>query len=239
MASWQASARRADLRHGSVRAPRRVSGPLRPHPVAPVPSTHGFDRVRSIPDSRVLDKLLRSRAWIWLIGIGLGGIVAMQVSMLKLNAGISRAVEASATLERQNAELEGIVAQLASGQRIRTAARNRGMVLPEAGSIGFLNARSGEFDASRAARRMQPPSSDAMALLANGGRVPGALAPVQPATTTTITTTTTAAAQPTVQAQPAPAAQQQPVAQQTAPPAPTPAADPQAATAGGASPPTG
>src|SRR5918996_930580 len=75
-------------------AARRVSGPLRPVP-AGAPgvrrgSTGVFERIRALPETRVVDGLLRGRAWIWLIGVLLGGIVAMQVSLLKLNAGISR-----------------------------------------------------------------------------------------------------------------------------------------------------
>jgi hypothetical protein len=89
------------------RIPRRVSGPA----VRPVPSPRRpisgatvtlpsvpLRHLRSLPDNRWLDGLLRSRAWIWLLGIGLGGIVFMQVSLLKMNAGISRAVESAATL---------------------------------------------------------------------------------------------------------------------------------------------
>ena len=58
----------------------------------------------------MLDRLLRSRLWIWALGALLGGIVAMQVSLLKLNSGISRAVETTTTLERQNADLEAGIA---------------------------------------------------------------------------------------------------------------------------------
>ena len=245
MASWQATARRSDLRHGSARPAhqRRVSGPLRPAPAGPraVPNPRSFDRVRTLPDHRFLDRLLRSRAWIWLIGIGLGGIVAMQVSMLKLNAGISRAVEASSTLERQNAELEGIVAGLMSGERVRAAAQNRGMVLPAAGSISFLTTRGADVDASRALRRMQPPSSDAIALLRNGGREPGALVqapaiPAAPTTTATATAPVTAAQPGTTVQTAAPAGTQQAPVQQQQQQQTTPTADPQAVTAGGASP---
>ena len=49
----------------------------------------------------------------------------MQVSLLKLNAGIARAVETSATLERQNAELEAPSRGSPAGERIRGAAPAR------------------------------------------------------------------------------------------------------------------
>jgi hypothetical protein len=164
------------------RHPRRVSGPLRPLPsAAPAPrpvrrgSTGVFERIRAMPDHRAVDGLLRSRAWIWLIGILLGGIVAMQVSLLKLNSGISRAVTTVGTLERQNAGLEASIARLSSGERIRTTAIEEGMVTPSAGAVEFLRSRP-QRDGNLAARRMQPPSDAAAAIMANGGLEPGVLA---------------------------------------------------------------
>ena len=116
--------------------PRRVSGPLRPAPAAGAAVRRGttgvFERIRALPETRFVDGLLRGRAWIWLIGLLLGGIVAMQVSLLKLNAGISRAVTTSATLERQNADLEAGIARLSSGDRVRAEALEEGMVSPAA-----------------------------------------------------------------------------------------------------------
>src|SRR3954452_7984044 len=110
--------------------PRRVSGPMRPAPAAAPPLRRGttgvFERLRALPETRVIDGLLRGRAWIWLIGVLLGGIVAMQVSLLKLNAGISRSVETASTLERVNADLETEVARLSSGERIQLAAADEG-----------------------------------------------------------------------------------------------------------------
>jgi len=173
----------------SPRAPRRVSGPVARRPV-PVPggaaalprartgTTGLFARVRALPDHRLVDRLLRSRLWIWALGLLLGGIVTMQVSLLKLNSGISRAVETTTTLERQNAALEASIARLSSPDRIQSGAATLGMVMPPAGDVGYL--RAGPEDAGEAVRKMQPPSEEAAALLANGGIVPGALAPVTP-----------------------------------------------------------
>lgn len=162
---------------------RRVSGPLRPAPAGPAVrrgTTGVFERLRALPETRVIDGLLRGRAWIWLIGLLLGGIVAMQVSLLKLNAGISRAVTASGTLERQNADIEADIARLSSGERVRATAAQEGMVTPAAGAVDFLHYR-GDRDAALAARRMERPSDAAAAVMANGGREPGVLAPVQTA----------------------------------------------------------
>jgi hypothetical protein len=152
--------------------------------------TSVFERLRALPEHRIVDSLLRSRAWIVVVALLLGGIVAMQVSLLKLNAGISRAVQTSATLERQNADMQETIARLSSGERVRTAALQAGMVAPPAGDIGFLRARG--RDAGLAATRMQPPSAAAQAIMANGGKDPNAVvvapvAPVTPAATPTPT----------------------------------------------------
>src|SRR3954452_6388234 len=133
----QRSAARTAPRHH-----RRVSGPMRPAVAVPRPAparsrqrASTFARLGRLPDHRLVDGLLRSRAWIVLIAILLGGIVAMQVSLLKLNAGISRAVETSATLERQNADMEEAISRMSSGVTVRSAALDSGMVAPPAGDV--------------------------------------------------------------------------------------------------------
>ena len=158
------------------RGPRPAPAPARRRAAA-LPrrgSTGAFERLRALPDHRVVDRLLRSRLWIIIVGTLLGGIVAMQVSLLKLNSGISRAVETAATLERQNAGLEAAIARLGATERIRSMAESRGMVLPPAGEVHYLGVRPS--DAERAAQTMTPPTEAARALLANGGVVPGSLA---------------------------------------------------------------
>lgn len=224
--------RRPAVGHGRPRTPpppRRVSGPsVRGGAVAlPAPRRRGttgvFERVARVPDHRLVDRLLRGRAWIWVVGILLGGIVAMQVSLLKLNSGISRAVESSATLERQNADLEASIARQSSGERIRDAAEAAGMVMAPAGEVRYLHARPAQ-DPARAAMRMRPPSDAARQLMANGGVLPTAAPAVTapaiattqaapaagtgttaaPATTAPASTATTTAA-PTTTTTPAPA----------------------------------
>jgi hypothetical protein len=209
-------------RRGAVapRHPRRVSGPVvrRPVPVpagraVPLPRHGGgtgvFERLRALPEHRIVDRLLRGRAWIWLIGVMLGGIVAMQVSLLGLNAGISRAVEQSGALERENADLEASVAQLSSGERIQAAALAEGMLTPPAGEVAYLGARPG-IDAERAARRMQPSSDEARQVMANGGMSLEPIVPVAPAITTAPTITPVAPTAPEPQQAPAATVQPEP-----------------------------
>ncbi len=211
--------------------PRRVSGPVRPRAVAagialPAPGRTGvFERLRALPDKRVVDRLLRGRLCIWVIGVMLGGIVAMQVSLLRLNAGISRAVVSASTLERQNAALEDSIAKRTAGDRVNEAATALGMIDPNAGETSWLHARVAT-DPALAVKRMKPPSEAAAAIMDNGGKVPGAL---NPTSTTQVagaggTTTAAVTAVPTpvptvVQAQvtPVPTATPIPTPVQTAP----------------------
>jgi hypothetical protein len=170
--------------HAAVRTrtapihPRRVSGPTRRlAPAGPVPRgrTGAFERISRIPDHRVVDRVLRSRGCIWLIGLLLGGIVAMQVSLLRLNTGISRAVQTQSTLEKQNMALESSIAGLTSGERVTVAAADGLMVDPPAGQQRYLTARPAT-DPARAVRRYKPPSARAIAIMNNRGMLPGALA---------------------------------------------------------------
>jgi hypothetical protein len=224
---------------------RRISGPtVRPRAgwvgTDSRVGTGVFERIRALPDHRVIDRLLRGRVWICFVGVALMGIVAMQVSLLKLNSGISRAVETSATLERQNSGMEASIARLASGERIRAGADKRGMVTPAAGAVRYVRVREGD-DAERALRRMRSPSDAAKELMANHGVVPGSLmAPAVPETSTaTAAPEGTAAATPA----PTPAATAAPPADTTTgtTPAPVPTAAPQATaapTTGGTTTPT-
>ena len=239
MATHTAARRSHARRHAAApRHARRISGPIaRPVPSVALPQparrgyTGAFERLKALPEHRMVDRLLRGRAWIWLIGIMLGGIVAMQVSLLKLNSGISHSVEAAGTLERVNADLETEVARLSSGERIQLAAAGEDMVAPPAGDVGYLTARPGG-DPHLAVERMQSPSADAREVMANGGHAPadlalGTVTPVVPDTAAT-------QAAPAVTTTPAPTATVAPAATATPVPTATPEPLPPAATGTGA-----
>src|SRR4051794_17239302 len=139
--------------------------------------------VARIGDARFLDRLVRGRAWIALIAAGLMGVVFVQVSMLRLNAGISRAVASAETLQRQNSALRGDISRLDSGERIGDTAHALGMAMPPAGSVHYLDARTA--DAAVAARGIHPPKPIAGGALA-AATTAGSVAPAaQSAATTT------------------------------------------------------
>ena len=250
---------RATRGHGPAVA-RRMSGPV----AAPRPRTPSrpplrlaaggasialrvADAALEVSASRTMDRLVRSRGWVLIVAFGLIGIVAMQVSMLKLNAGIGRAVETSATLERSNATLRGEISRLSSGDRIQALAGARGFVMPEPADVTYLRAGDLRSDGRKAARRMGAPDRDvagpagsavaqAPPSLTGAPAVTGAVG-AAPATTAAAAPSATA---PTAEASDAPAstavpAVATPAAQAATPTAqtPVPASTPQVASSGG------
>jgi cell division protein FtsL len=142
------------------RPARRKSGAVpraRSLPAAP--------RLRQAPRRRwalaatgsvVLDRVLRGRAWVALIGTLLVGIVFFNVSVMRLDENITRTSERATTLKQANARLLLQAAKLGSSERIQRAAARRGLVLPAPGQVRYLKL-SPRIDARRAAKRIRPP----------------------------------------------------------------------------------
>ncbi len=227
-------------------APRRVSGPA-PRlgyagggaVAAPPLGLRLAERVRALPDSRLLDRLLRGRLWIGLLAVALFGIVFAQIHLLKLNTGISRAVQTSQTLERQNTELKLDLSRLAGGERVEDAAAGRGFVAPATGQPRFLDAR--KANAEKAAAAISPPAPIQQLPLGMVSPQEGGTAGVtpDPASTAGATTGTAAAvaAEQATTVAPAPAAAATPApTPATTTPAPATAPAPAATTAAAAAP---
>jgi cell division protein FtsL len=149
--------------------PRRVSGPVRPaSPSRRTPSAPGLEAsgegvvlgllaaLRHVSRHRLLDRLIRGRAWIALVAFALIGIVTLQLGLLKLNAAIGRSLEHSALLQRENAALSIENSELAAGSRVEAAAGHLGMQLVAPGALRFLTARP-RVDASQAAAELSTP----------------------------------------------------------------------------------
>jgi hypothetical protein len=197
------------------RRPRRVSGPARPAPARRTPARPA--RVRpslarpGLLDHRLLDRLLRGRAWIPLIASALIGIVAMQLWVLKLNAGVGRAIEHEAFLQRENATLSATDSELSAGDRVEQLAAARGMSIVAPGALHFLTVR-GSTDLRRAVSVLSAPiqapelvpvstTSTTNTTEATAGTT-GATASTTEATVTEANTTTTPAAVPSATAAP-------------------------------------
>jgi hypothetical protein len=129
--------------------------------------------LRSLPDHVLLDRIVRGRVWIPLLGVLLAGIVAMQVEVLKLNAGIGRSLERSSSLQGQNELLRASVARLSDEQRIERIAAQMGMVMPGPMQLRFV--RGGPTSVERALDSIHAP--DATGFIA---RLPTIGAPAAP-----------------------------------------------------------
>jgi len=116
-----------------------------------------LEALRSIPRSRLLDRLLAGRMWIALVAFALIGIVTLQLGLLKLNASIGRALEHEALLQRQNAALSIEDSELAAGDRVEARASRLGMELVPTGALRFLTVPAGG-DAARAAGSLSAPA---------------------------------------------------------------------------------
>src|SRR4051794_35156195 len=134
-----AAPRRARRTSGPARPHRRVSGPVAaaaPARTVPVPSLPRLPKLRPIPglaglggralevgrglpDSSFLNRLIRSRTWIGVLGFLLIGLVALNVALLKLNNTAGREASVASALRIQNAELRGRVARLSTTERIQ------------------------------------------------------------------------------------------------------------------------
>jgi hypothetical protein len=161
------------------RGPRRVSGPLtRPERERDrVPGSGrgaGWVRergkvkiteraaafLRSLPDHMLVDRLVRGRAWISVLGVMLVGIVAMQVEVLKLGASFGRSMQRTSALTTRNELLRASVASLGDDQRIEKLAAGMGMIMPAPDAVGFLSATRGG-DAQQAIANIHAPDATA------------------------------------------------------------------------------
>lgn len=236
-----AAGRRLGSRSAS-RIPRRVSGPVRtgssrlasagialPRPIDvrfPRPSLGAL--TGALAHAR---GLLRGRGLIVVLACALLGLVFLQVSLLKLHTQITQNIERASALERDNAGKRATISNLDAGRRIQDVAGQRGMVMPGAGAVCYLDARRNGAcsggDPAAAASAVDPAADTANA---GAGTAPVTTA-TDPAATQQQATTDPAAqaTQPVQSTTPAPTTQtqtpapQQTTQQTTAPATQTPA----------------
>jgi cell division protein FtsL len=168
-------------RNHAPAAPRRKSGPAPARRPVATPAPRAARRVAKGSATILLDRLLRGRAWVALVGVLLVGIVFLNVSVLELNRGIATTDAKSAALERTNSGLRSRVAKLDSAERIQQLAQAKGFILPQPGAITYLKPRP-SIDARLAAQRITAPTVTQTA-------APQTTAPQTPATQTAAPTT--------------------------------------------------
>jgi cell division protein FtsL len=145
--------------------------------------------VRDLSDSSLIMRLTRGRGWIAVLCALLGGIVALNVISLSLNADAGRLGLQIDRLETQNSALRAEVAERLSASRVETAATTLGLANPDPEEISYLSAKDG--DAGKLARLLS--TGELLTEPSQPSSYPSAgesygLAPSSPTTDTTTTT---------------------------------------------------
>ncbi len=145
--------------------------------------------VRDLSDSSLIMRLTRGRGWIAVLCALLGGIVALNVISLSLNADAGRLGLRIDRLETGNSALRAQIAEQLSASRVEAAATALGLANPDPKAISYLSAKDG--DAERLARLLSTGELLSEPSQPSSYPSPGesyGLAPANPAPTTTTTT---------------------------------------------------
>jgi len=127
-------------------APRRPGGHLIPIAVGTATA------VRHLPDSSLMVRMTRGRAWIGVLGLLLAGIVALNVFTLSLSASAGHIDQNIQALDQENSFLRSRVAQLSSSARVHHDGQALGLLGAATDRIGYLTA--GPHDVVVAAQRL-------------------------------------------------------------------------------------
>jgi hypothetical protein len=117
--------------------------------------------VRDLPDSGIVHRLTRGRAWIAVLGGLLVGIVALNVASLGLTTSSGTTGAQISELQTSNSALRSELAEKLSAPRVQAAASTYGLVTPPADDITYLNFKSSDFG-----RALQVLAGDVTALVA-------------------------------------------------------------------------
>ncbi|HEU5252624.1 MAG TPA: hypothetical protein VFU16_04760 [Solirubrobacterales bacterium] len=121
----KAPVRRAPARRTT---PKRAPAPTRPRLVVVAGRT--AVAVRALPDSSLVVRMTRGRAWIAVLGLLLVGIVALNVATLSFAASAGKIDEQITALEKENSMLAAREAEHYSTARIRAQAAAMGLAMP-------------------------------------------------------------------------------------------------------------
>jgi hypothetical protein len=133
---------RKPTRSRAVSAPAKAPARSKPQRATPkrrtttaqpklaVAAVRTAEAVRQLPDSGLVVRMTRGRAWIGVLGILLVGIVALNVATLSFAASAGQIDEQITALEKENSMLEAREAQHFSTARIRSEGAALGLAMP-------------------------------------------------------------------------------------------------------------
>jgi hypothetical protein len=149
--STAAPARKAPRKSGLVTAPsRHKAAPRRRARVLPYAAgTAGRAAVAvtQLPESGLIHRLTRGRAWIGLLGVLLVGIVALNVVTLSFAASSGKVEAVNTELGKENSMLQSLAAKKYGQARMRAEAANLGLALPTEADAQpqLITARKSDF----------------------------------------------------------------------------------------------
>lgn len=108
--------------------------------------------VRNLPDSSLMVRMTRGRAWIAVLGVLLAGIVTLNVLTLSFAAGVGHVDRNIQVLDEENSLLRGRDAQKSGAGRIRQEAAELGLSAAALDQVGSVQASP--HDAEIAAQRL-------------------------------------------------------------------------------------
>jgi len=151
----RAPARTAPARRTPARSPQRT----RPKPkratggqLIPIAVGRTAGAVRHLPDSGLVMRMTRGRAWIGVLGVMLAGIVALNVVTLSFAASSGHIDKNIQALDQENPLLRARDAQISGASRVRAEATAQGLIMPSADLTRFVQA--GPNDIATASRRL-------------------------------------------------------------------------------------
>jgi hypothetical protein len=108
--------------------------------------------VRNLPDSSLIVRMTRGRAWIAVLGVLLVGIVGLNVVTLSLAANAGHIDQNIMALDEENSFLRGLDAQRSGAARIRHDATGLGLSVAALDQVGSVQVSPD--DVETAARRL-------------------------------------------------------------------------------------
>ena len=154
---------RAPARKAPAHAPRRKSPVRGPAPARRTPARRRGRQlipiavgtataVRNLPDSGLMVRLTRGRAWIGLLGVLLAGIVALNVVTLSIAATAGQVDQNIQALDQENSILRNLDAQKSAVARIRHDAASLGLRGATVEEVAYVTASAD--DVATAAQRL-------------------------------------------------------------------------------------
>lgn len=148
----KAPARKAPARKAPTRAKTRTQGARAVGgQLIPLASRTAV-AVGQLPDSGLVVRMTRGRAWIAVLGALLAGIVALNVVTLSFAASAGRIDEQITVLDQENSVLHSRDAKVFGIGPVRNAAAPLGLAMPASDEIHVIN--SGPDDVATAAQRL-------------------------------------------------------------------------------------